>query len=119
MNADIRHMRIHIFCFRNHLYFSTAGNLAAIGQTGCNKDRSIVSHHDCVKLVFMLLPESCCFFRSHDEQGSGKSIRKRAIRADDRHRNQSAVSRISRPGIDDMVITDLVLLKVTLIGARK
>ena len=64
----------------------------------------------------MLFPESRGIIGSHDEEGSGEGICERSVRADDRHRGESALSRISGARINDMVIMDSVFLKIALIS---
>ena len=113
-----RRRKAKLFLSVNDLYlmsFRCKGFFQSLRQM----DETVVVHDDHFEVVSVLSPVFHTLIQSHDKTGRGQGIRQGAVWADDGHGADPGFGRISRGGIQDVMIglSCLFILKVSFIGA--
>ena len=89
-----------------------------ICKSFCDIDFSGICDKYCFKII-ALCPQLRCFFKSHDEEGSGQTVTGQTVIPDNGDRPQATVSRIAGGRIHDMPV-DLTVVagKIAFIATR-
>ena len=87
-----------------------------ICKSFCDIDFSGICDKYCFKII-TLCPQLRCFFKSHDEEGSGQTVTGQTVIPDNGDRPQATVSRMAGGRIHDMPVGTASLFKIAFIPA--